>query len=314
MDSYIFVRHQEKIIKVTARADGTVGKQTIRDLFHVAEDLSISLYRGDLGLDSRPNVFLLGPNWKEQEFKLEIAEFRRSRPSTPDEGPPSKRPRIEEVLQCQPLDMSLYERVKEYALYFQRDFLTKVSVVPLAPRLAATYRHGSNSNIKIGDTLTVRSVSNDQLAVEAKVIRLIDELDTIVMDTEHDICDQEFIVCAGLPRKGQLYLMMGFSIFHTGHNHQSVSMGIIASGVNRRKRYIGTSGSFHGDSGAGCWSQEGRLIGMQVEVERVPLETDHNQQPSVLATGGRCGIIALEYIRLHIEDLIPPDKIVQFEE
>lgn len=86
---------------------------------------------------------------------------------------------------------------------------------------------------------------------------------------------------------------MGYSILHDKTSHLSLSAGIIASDVKRRFRYTGSSGSFKGDSGAGCWNKKGQLIGMQVEVEKVGHTKDDKGRPASPACGGRCCIVAV---------------------
>lgn len=92
---------------------------------------------------------------------------------------------------------------------------------------------------------------------------------------------------------------MGLSIYHTGQHHLSLATGIIASRLTGRMRYIGTSGSFKGHSGASCWADDGTLLGMQVEVEKVP-HTMNGGRPASSACGGRCGIVPVHVLGLRI--------------
>ncbi|CAD6189275.1 unnamed protein product [Caenorhabditis auriculariae] len=68
----------------------------------------------------------------------------------------------------------------------------------------------------------------------------------------------------------------------------------------------GTSGSFKGDSGGGCWDVDGRLIGMQIAVEKVP-HTRDNGRPASPAVGGRCLIVPVIAIEAIIRDLLPQE-------
>ncbi|CAB3397246.1 unnamed protein product [Caenorhabditis bovis] len=95
---------------------------------------------------------------------------------------------------------------------------------------------------------------------------------------------------------------MGNSILHENTSHQSLSTGIIVSNATRKLRYMGSSGSFKGDSGGSCWDENGKLIGMQVEAEQVPHTNDDKGRPASPASGGRCGIVAMRDIFGHIQD------------
>lgn len=64
-------------------------------------------------------------------------------------------------------------------------------------------------------------------------------------------------------------------------------------------RYLCSSGSFKGDSGGSCWSEDGRLIGMQVET-KVSHTQNYKNRPALPATGGRCGIIPINEIKWFI--------------
>lgn len=69
-------------------------------------------------------------------------------------------------------------------------------------------------------------------------------------------------------------------------------------------RYTGSSGSFKGDSGGSCWNEDGQLMGMQVEVEKVPHTKDDKGRPASPASGGRCCIIAIRSILEHIQVIL----------
>lgn len=103
---------------------------------------------------------------------------------------------------------------------------------------------------------------------------------------------------------------MGYSIIHDKTNHQSLSTGIIASDITRRMRYTGSSGSFKGDSGGSCWNKDGQLMGMQVEVEKVPHTKDDKGRPASPASGSRCCIVAIRDILGHIQ-VILTDNFMQ---
>lgn len=75
-------------------------------------------------------------------------------------------------------------------------------------------------------------------------------------------------------------------------------------------RYTGSSGSFKGDSGGSCWNEDGQLMGMQVEVEKVPHTKDDKGRPASPASGGRCCIVAIHHILGFIQ-VILTDNFMQ---
>ncbi|CAD5221850.1 unnamed protein product [Bursaphelenchus okinawaensis] len=73
--SYIVVQCEERTRNVMAQLDGTVNKQSLRDAFHIGNDLSISLLRNGIALSSTEGSFRLGPNWKKAIFSLNYQKF-----------------------------------------------------------------------------------------------------------------------------------------------------------------------------------------------------------------------------------------------
>ncbi|CAB3397125.1 unnamed protein product [Caenorhabditis bovis] len=221
-------------------------------------------------------------------------------------------PESQEIL----VDGDLAASIGRYALYYNvKKDNYKRSAIPLTPRLAATFRHGDNKSIEIGDEIVIRSWSDEQRKVTTHVVKIIEELDAIILESDGaDLCDKDLISNATIPRKGMQYLLMGYSILHEKTSHQSLSTGIIVSDATRRLRYMGSSGSFKGDSGGSCWDENGQLIGMQIEVEKVPHTKDDKGRPASPASGGRCCIVAMRDIFGHIQDLLPPDSDVDWTE
>ena len=93
---------------------------------------------------------------------------------------------------------------------------------------------------------------------------------------------------------------MGYSVKYGGTTHISFSTGIIVSVMTSRLHYLGSSCSFKGDSDGSCWSEDGRLIGMEVETQKFPHTTNNNDRPASPASGGRCGFIPINQIHLCI--------------
>ncbi|CAJ0558073.1 unnamed protein product, partial [Mesorhabditis spiculigera] len=181
MAPFIVVQANDRVVKVTARKDGTMNKMTLRSAFQLEADVPIGLFKNDLALAcTDDDVFELQEGWQGAEFELRWEESRRSRRVTPTEQGatiPKKR-KLEPESQELPVDGDLAASIGRYALYYN----------------------------------------------------------------------------------------MGYSILHDKTSHQSLSTGIIVSDVTRRLRYIGSSGSFKGDSGGSCWNENGQLMGMQIEV------------------------------------------------
>uniref|UniRef100_A0A8R1I349 Uncharacterized protein n=1 Tax=Caenorhabditis japonica TaxID=281687 RepID=A0A8R1I349_CAEJA len=291
MESFIVVRANDRVVKVTARNNGTINEKTLRRAFQLEDDVPIGLFKKDIALACRDDdVFELQEGWKEAEFILNINNLSILGATNP------KKRKIEPESQELPVDGDLAASIGRYALYYNvKKDNYKRSAIPLTPRLAATFRHGDNKSIEIGDKIVIRSWSDEKLKVSTRVVKIVEELDTIILESDGaDLCHKDLISNSILPRKGMQYLMMGYSILHEKTSYQSLSTGIIVSEVTRRLRYTGSSGSFKGGSGGSCWNENGQLIGMQIEAQKVP----HTQE--------RCSIVAIISILAHIQDLLPP--------
>ncbi|CAI2323978.1 unnamed protein product [Caenorhabditis sp. 36 PRJEB53466] len=307
MESFIVVRANDRVVKVTARNDGTINEKTLRRAFQLEDDVPIGLFKNDLALACRDDdVFELQEGWKGAEFELRWEESRRKLKKLGATNP--KKRKIEPESQELPVDGDLAASIGRYALYYNvKKDNYKRSAIPLTPRLAATFRHGDNKSIEIGDEIVIRSWSDEKLKVSTRAVKIVEELDTIILESDGaDLCHKDLISNSILPRKGMQYLMMGYSILHEKTSHQSLSTGIIVSDVTRRLRYTGSSGSFKGDSGGSCWNENGQLIGMQIEVQKRPHTQDEKGRPASPASGGRCCIVAIISILANIQDLLPP--------
>ncbi|CAJ0931805.1 unnamed protein product, partial [Mesorhabditis belari] len=254
-------------------------------------------------------TFLLPDRWPAIQFFVD-SNKAPSRPATPaDQGATNpKRQKLDPAPEQLLVDGDLAASIGQYALFYNvKSDDYKRCAIPLSTKLAATFQHGENKKIKIDDEIVIRSWSDEKFNVKTRVVRIIEELDVIILKSdEKDLCNQSLPLSPVPPQKGMEYLMMGFSILHNKTSHLSLSAGIIASDVKRRFRYTGSSGSFKGDSGGGCWNKKGQLIGMQVEVEKVGHTKDDKGRPASPACGGRCCIVAVYDILVAIRDLLPP--------
>lgn len=258
----------------------------------------------------RRRFFELQDGWNGAEYELRWKEERQSRPATTaDQGATRpKRQKLDPAPEKLLVDVDLAVSIGQYALFYNvKSDDYKRCAIPLSTKLAATFRHGENKTIKIDDEIVIRSWSDEKLNVKTRVVRIIEELDVIILKSDgEDLCDQSLPLSPVPPQKGMEYLMMGYSILHNKTSHLSLSTGIIASDVRRRFRYTGSSGSFKGDSGGGCWNKKGQLIGMQIEVEKVKHTKDDKGRPASPACGGRCCIVAVNDLLVKISDLLPP--------
>ncbi|UMM22583.1 hypothetical protein L5515_003724 [Caenorhabditis briggsae] len=294
--------------------DNRITKNSIKAGFLLEDDAVISLsyeknaHQICCQMNEAGTSFLLPDEWSSMQFSVE-SDKAPSRPATPAdiEGPNPKKRKLDPYSEQLAVNGDLAASIGRYALYYnvKRDNYKRCAI-PLTPRLAATFHHGENKSIKIGDEIVIHSWLDKNLKVATRAVKIMEEYDTIILqaDGEH-LSDKDFITSSGYPQKGMKYLLMGFSIIHEKTSHLLLSSGIIATEVTRRLRYTGSSGTFKGDSGGGCWSEDGHLIGMQIGVEKVPHTKDTNGRPASPASGGRCCIIAIRDILGHIQDLMP---------
>ncbi|CAD6193737.1 unnamed protein product [Caenorhabditis auriculariae] len=266
--------------------------------------------------------------FKSYSEKLVLSADRMpSRPETPsfqalDVGPVSpkgptsrKRQKIDPELEPLPVDGDLVSQIRQYAWFYTKGDNFKRSAIPITKDLAITYRHGENKNYLKGDSIKLSSYQNQKMVVDTCVVLVDEALDLIVLQTKSaELCERDLIKEAVEPHRGMKYTLMGYSVIHGGTSHISFSAGIISSDITSRLRFLGSSGSFKGDSGGSCWSEDGKLIGMQVETELVPHTKDNNGRPSSPASGGRCGIIPITNIHSIILKLLPQEEEVDWNE
>uniref|UniRef100_A0A7E4UTS2 Trypsin family protein n=1 Tax=Panagrellus redivivus TaxID=6233 RepID=A0A7E4UTS2_PANRE len=177
--------------------------------------------------------------------------------------------------------------------------LLKRSAIPVTRNLAITYRHGENKHLVNGDCIKLSPYQNQEVIVDSYVVLIDDSLDLIVLQSKSaEFCDRDLIFEAAEPSRGMPYILMGFSVVHGRTSHISFSAGMISSDITSRLRFLGSSGAFKGDSGGSCWSDDGRLIGMQVRP----------------GSDGRCEIIPITKIHAVILKFLPPEEDVEWNE
>jgi len=301
--------------------DNFVTKSSIKSAFFLADDGIIRLsyvFNGKkivCGMNEQGTEFLLPNGWQTMEFLVE-SNKAPSRPSTSfDIAGPRKRQRLDPECEPLPVDGDLISRIIPHAWFYIKEDNMKRSAIPVTKNLAITFRHGENKELMIGDIVRLLLYQNQKINVATRVVLINETLDLIVLQSDIDeLCDRNLLLEAVEPKKGMKYIMMGYSVKYEKTTHISFSTGIIVSDMTSRMRYLGSSGSFKGDSGGSCWSEDGRLIGMQVETEKVPHTTDNNGRPASPASGGRCGIIPINKIYGFIVEFLPPEDDVEYNE
>ncbi|KAF1767968.1 hypothetical protein GCK72_007928 [Caenorhabditis remanei] len=193
-------------------------QSTIKSQFLLDRDAIVSMSYESNGskygclMNESGTAFILPDGWPDIDFFVE-SNKTPSRPCSSwsfeaAPAPPKKR-KIEPEYQEMPVDGDLAATIGRYALYYNLDKDNyKRSAIPLTPRLAATFRHGENKSFEIGDQLVIRSWSDKTLEVTTRVAKIIEELDTIILESlGSDLCDKDLISNSVLPRKGMQYLM-----------------------------------------------------------------------------------------------------------
>ncbi|KAE9550479.1 hypothetical protein FO519_006317 [Halicephalobus sp. NKZ332] len=186
---------------------------------------------------------------------------------------------------------------------------------------SATYAHGSHKQLTREYTeekpIVVRNYYDEQYCVPAKVVKRDDGLDVVILQavSTNFLENNPSIV---VPEIGTRYLMLGFSNIENRDNPFSLGCGSVTAILHDTARYVGSSGSSIGDSGAGVWNSVGQLIGMNIMVEHNPVKMDKsrdNQQKQYThAIGGVCVFVPAGTIKAFASEYIPPAPPVQFEE
>ncbi|CAD6198122.1 unnamed protein product [Caenorhabditis auriculariae] len=300
-----------------------LAKSSLTSAFLLPEEaivsLSYELTREEIHceMNEKGTAFILPEDYSNLKFKVE-SDRAPSRSSIPAdfEGPTfRKRRRIYMDSEPLPVDRDIISRIGKYSWFYTKEDNLKRSAIPVTRYLAITYRHGENKHFVNGDCIRLSSYKNQKVIVDSYVVLVDDSLDLIVLQSKSaELCNRDLILEAAEPERGMPYILMGYSVVHGRTSHISFSAGIISSDITSRLRFLGSSGSFKGDSGGSCWSDDGRLIGMQIEIEKIPHATDKNGRPASPASGGRCGIIPITKIHPLILKFLPPEEEIDWNE
>lgn len=326
MSHIIQVKLHDKVANFE-QSKNILAISSLKSAFLLVEEAVFSLSYDRTGkeinchMDKKGTCFMLPDDYPNLQFTLKTlrAPATTSTPataSTPVEEPTSrKRRKIDMDLAPQPLDGDTISLISKYAWFYTKRDNLKRSAIPVSRNLAITYRHGENKHLVNGDYIRLSSYQDQEVIVDSYVVLVDESLDLIVLQSKSvELCNRELILESVEPRRGMPYILMGYSVVYGGTSHISFSAGIISSDLTKRLRYLGSSGSFYGDSGGSCWSNGGRLIGMQVETENVPLTTDRDGRSTSPASGGRCEIVSISCICNAIKKFLPPEEHVEFIE
>lgn len=82
-------------------------------------------------------------------------------------------------------------------------------------------------------------------------------------------------------------------------NNLSLGCGSVTGKFDDECRYVGSSGSANGDSGAGIWNSDGTLIGMNILVKHNPVKlSERSQRQYTHAIGGSSVFVSASAIKL----------------
>lgn len=110
--------------------------------------------------------------------------------------------------------MELVAKLSENVLFYktETDKYKRCAVV-LSNRLAWTYAHGENKNFKVGNRITIYSPRDNSFEASTQVVKVIPLLDTIILQSDVDLCCKNLITEADDPGIGTRYLMVFFYLF-----------------------------------------------------------------------------------------------------
>ncbi|UMM27769.1 hypothetical protein L5515_010918 [Caenorhabditis briggsae] len=218
-------------------------------------------------MNEKGTAFLLPDNYSHLKFSVE-SNKASGRPSTSAGATSRKRQMIDREVESILLDGDLAFRISQHAWYYTKGDNLKRSAIPVAKYLSITYRRGENKNLVEGDSIKLFSYKNQQVVVDTRVVLVHDAHDLVVLQSESaELCDRNLFLEEVEPKKGMKSVLMSYSVIRGDASHLSFSTGTISSDISSRMRFLGSSSSYEGNTGGSCWSEDGKLIGMQVEAD-----------------------------------------------
>ena len=112
----------------------------------------------------------------------------------------------------------------------------------------------------------------DNTPYEAKVVKVDEVKDLIILETDQDVC--EIPPKTASPQEGEEYFQLGLSALTQENSPFSVKRGVFISREfsDGTKHYLGSAGSNPGDSGGGCFSEtQNLLFGINVGADNLPI-------------------------------------------
>uniref|UniRef100_A0AC34RLB5 Uncharacterized protein n=2 Tax=Panagrolaimus sp. JU765 TaxID=591449 RepID=A0AC34RLB5_9BILA len=250
-------------------------------------------------------------------FVAGVRRFLESPKTSENEsGVPAKRRKMDEQIMPNPQDLDWFNSLKKFALYYEGERGVKRAITPITRDIAVTYAHGSHDKDWVRQTkekpINVKCFYDDSYSVPAKAVLRSDGPDIVILKAEGEFLS--FHPGMSSPRIGMRYLMMGF----IGDKENPLKLNV-GSVVQEKScgRFVGSSGSCKGESGAGFWNTEGKVIGMNTAVEFCevfPREVNQKTKQYVYASGGSTRFISVDVIASVASKYIPEEPTVEIEE
>ncbi|CAI2347279.1 unnamed protein product [Caenorhabditis sp. 36 PRJEB53466] len=311
MEKFILVRANDRVVKVTAKNEGTINKMTLRSAFQLEDDVPIGLFKNDLALSCRvDDIFELQEGWIEAEFELRWEELRRSRPITSIEqaqfripsrpGTPMS-PYHPEL----PHDPAPSAKCFIKWMFFLNE-KTKSTTICVHPRFFVTFRHGSHRRFDIGDNLKLYHAQkevDEQTGIEVRVAKIFEAYDFILLKSKSDVVDHKPTIAP--VEESEPFTLAGFG-------NDTGCLSYLPGSIHSVRRHyfsglgpfiLGTSQSSCGDSSGGVWGSRG-LIGMNYGCTMMPWK-NHQEAISEAAIFNPKNIIspAVEFEKAYMEEL-----------
>jgi hypothetical protein len=164
------------------------------------------------------------------------------------------------------------EAIKQYVFYtFNPSTQQRGCVTAYSKRRLATFTHLIHKDLNKDVKVTIYSLL-DNTPYEAKVVKVDEVKDLIILETDQDVC--EVPPKTASPEEGEEYFQLGLSALTQENSPFSVKRGVFISREfsTGTKHYLGSAGSNPGDSGGGCFSEtQNLLFGINVGADNLPI-------------------------------------------
>jgi hypothetical protein len=168
------------------------------------------------------------------------------------------------------------EAIKQFMFYtYNPSTQQRGCITAYSKRRLATFAHLIHKDLfkngVLSQKVTIYSLLDDT-PYEAKVIKVDQVKDLIILETELDVCQVPPKIAS--PEEGEEYFQLGLSALTQENSPFSVTRGVFISrefsiGTNH---YLGSAGSNPGDSGGGCFSEtQNLLFGINVGADNLPI-------------------------------------------